>query len=238
MPITTACLSRRLFRAATATAICCLLLAPTAVGYVTLRPPCASSMTRASLSSSPPSSTATSSSRSSSNVVHTDTGLLIKNYRPLPPSDDDPLDVRCALLHISARKALKSGKMEIARRFYELFLFQWKGYRTENAIAHTYFLWALLEQRAKDYTKARRLFQEATERYPTHARLLQAWALMESKCGKLEEAQRLIKEAVENDKSLEPVLKWKMWGLPPATAAAAAAIVTAGTAAPGAVGIV
>ena len=27
-----------------------------------------------------------------------------------------PLDVRCALLHISARKAIKSGKMEIARR--------------------------------------------------------------------------------------------------------------------------
>jgi tetratricopeptide (TPR) repeat protein len=171
-------------------------------------------------------------------VVHTDTGLLIKNYRPLPPSDDDPLDVRCALLHISARKAIKSGKMEIARRFYELFLFQWKGYRTENAIAHTYFLWALLEQRAEDYSKARRLFQEATERYPTHARLLQAWALMESKCGKLEEARRLIKEAVENDSSLEPVLKWKMWGLSPATAAAAAVVVTAGAAAPGAVGIV
>lgn len=42
--------------------------------------------------------------------------IHIKNYRPLPPSDDDPLDVRCALLHISARKALKSGKVEVARK--------------------------------------------------------------------------------------------------------------------------
>ena len=52
-----------------------------------------------------------------------------------------------------------------------------------------------------------------THSYPTHARLLQAWALMESKCGKLEEARRLIAAAVENDRSLEPVLRWKLWGL-------------------------
>lgn len=210
-----------------------LLLNPMPVdGYVTLRPPSLSSMTRPSPS---PSSTA-AASVSASNVVISDSGLMIKNYRPLPPSDNDPLDVRCALLHISARKAIKSGKMEIARRFYELFLFKWKGYRTENAIAHTYFLWALLEQRAEDYSKARRLFQEATARYPTHARLFQAWALMESKCGKLEEARRLIASAVEHDKSLEPVLKWKMWGLSPAEAAAAAVAVAAGGGAPRAVG--
>jgi hypothetical protein len=27
-----------------------------------------------------------------------------------------PIDVRCALLHLSARKAIKSGKTEIARK--------------------------------------------------------------------------------------------------------------------------
>lgn len=49
-------------------------------------------------------------------------------------------------------------------------------------------------------------------RYPTHARLLQAWALFESRYGSLVEARRLIHAAVEHDKSLEPVLKWKLWG--------------------------
>lgn len=203
--------------------------------YVTLRPPSLSSTTTYSPSASSPttspsisssssptittpgSSTTKKTRRSNSNVVVSDAGLLIKNYRPLPPSDSEPLDVRSALLHISARKAIKSGKMDIARRFYSLFVYKWKGARNENAIAHTYFLWALLEQRAEDYNMARALFQEATTRYPTHARLLQAWALMESKCGKLEEARRLIAAAVENDKSLEPVLKWKLWGSPVAS---------------------
>lgn len=52
-------------------------------------------------------------------------------------------------------------------------------------------------------------------RYPTHARLLQAWALFESRYGSLVEARRLIHAAVEHDKSLEPVLKWKLWGSEP-----------------------
>lgn len=211
-----------------ACAVLLVALPHAAQGYVTLRPPSLSSATR-------PSSSATASSSSNSNVVVSDSGILIKNYRALPPSDDDPLDVRCALLHISARKAIKSGKMEIARRFYSLFVYKWSGHRTENAIAHTYFLWALLEQRANDYHKARELFQEATRRYPTHARLLQAWALMESKCGQLEEARRLIAAAVENDRSLEPVLKWKLWGTPAATdGMVAAAAAAAAAAVPGA----
>lgn len=44
-------------------------------------------------------------------------------------------------------------------------MYKWKGSRSENAIAHTYFLWALLEQRAQDVEKARQLFREATTRY-------------------------------------------------------------------------
>lgn len=56
--------------------------------------------------------------------------------------------------------------------FYALFVYKWKGSRSENAIAHTYFLWALLEQRAQDVEKARQLFREATTRYvpllPSH----------------------------------------------------------------------
>lgn len=86
--------------------------ATTTHAYVSLRPPLHSSRTTGGLAD--PAAAAMGSSRS--NVVVTEQGLLIKNYRPLPPSDDDPLDVRCALLHISARKAIKSGKMEIARR--------------------------------------------------------------------------------------------------------------------------
>lgn len=58
------------------------------------------------------------------------------------------------------------------------------------------------------------------DRYPTHARLLQAWALFESRYGSLQEARRLIAAAVQHDRSLEPVLKWKLWGFE-ATAAAA-----------------
>lgn len=49
-------------------------------------------------------------------------------------------------------------------RFYELFVYKWSGQQTDACVAHTYFLWALLEQRAKDYHKARAVFKEATER--------------------------------------------------------------------------
>lgn len=36
---------------------------------------------------------------------------------------------------------------------------------------------------------------------------------MESKNGQIEQARQLIQEAVKNDRSLAPVLKWKLWGL-------------------------
>jgi hypothetical protein len=86
-------------------------LALSANAYVSLRPPHISSRTTGG-----GGAVATIGGVSRSNVVVSDHGLLIKNYRPLPPSDDDPLDVRCALLHISARKAIKSGKTEVARQ--------------------------------------------------------------------------------------------------------------------------
>lgn len=103
------------YTAAITTLLLLLLLPVTFTeAYVTLRPPRLSSMTQPSSSSA--SANSGSLKGTQSNVVISDAGLLIKNYRPLPPSDNEPLDVRCALLHISARKALKSGKMEIARR--------------------------------------------------------------------------------------------------------------------------
>lgn len=80
------------------------LTASVANAYVALRPPHISSHSHATGKGS-----AAAAYRSPS-TIH------IKNYRPLPPSDNDPLDVRCALLHISARKALKSGKVEVARK--------------------------------------------------------------------------------------------------------------------------
>lgn len=81
--------------------------------YVALRPPHLSSRTTGGLE---PSAAGRMNQNLRSNVVCSDQGLIIKNYKPLPPSDADPLDVRSALLHISARKAIKSGKMEVARR--------------------------------------------------------------------------------------------------------------------------
>lgn len=60
-------------------------------------------------------------------------------------------------------------------------------------------------------------------RYPTHARLLQAWALFESRYGSIQEARHLIAAAVAHDRSLEPVLKWKLWGAEPFEGVAAAA---------------
>jgi len=121
-------------------------------------------------------------------------------------------DYRCALLHISARKALKKGKLSTARNFYKLFLYEWSGDRLDTSIAHTYFLWALLEQRAKDFNMARSLFIEATTRFPDHPRLLQGWALMESKCGNIDLAKELILKAVKIDpENFLPLLKWKIF---------------------------
>jgi len=50
-------------------------------------------------------------------------------------------------------------------RFYKLFLYNWQGYQKDAAIAHTYFLWALLEQRQQKFDRARKVFWEAVQRW-------------------------------------------------------------------------
>ena len=272
-------------------------LALTAQAYVSLRPPLSSSQTTGGGAS-------TVGRASRSNVVVTDDGLLIKNYRPLPPADG-PLDVRCALLHISARKALKSGKTEVARRYVSHFALinrmphsraQHSSESTElDSSTHSDALhhitastrsmctsgrgtgsttrsrtrsssgpssssaprtWRRLGSSSRrprhgafplslclSMVSKRRAQQQARkqagtltypptypihephDRYPTHARLLQAWALFESRYGSLQEARRLIAAAVEHDHSLEPVLKWKLWGAEPFSPYAAKASV-------------
>jgi len=155
----------------------------------------------------------TSTSTPNNNILSSSTlSKAAEQEQEQQPSKDYFLfDYRCALLHISARKALKKGKLSTARNFYKLFLYEWSGDRLDTSIAHTYFLWALLEQRAKDFNMARSLFIEATSRFPDHPRLLQGWALMESKCGNIDLAKELIFKAVKIDPNFLPLLKWKIF---------------------------
>jgi len=140
--------------------------------------------------------------------------IVLKNSTKWSSRKAEPLraffDYRCALLHISARKALKKGKIDIARNFYKLFLYEWSGDRLDTSIVHTYFLLALLEQKANNIKEARSLFNEGTALFP-HPRLLQGWALLESKYGSIERAKELVNQAVRRDPSFYPLLKWKIF---------------------------
>jgi hypothetical protein len=53
---------------------------------------------------------------------------------------------------------------DVLRRFYTLFVYNWPCQQTDACLAHTYFLWALLEQHTKNVQAAREVYREAVGR--------------------------------------------------------------------------
>ncbi|CAM9222526.1 unnamed protein product [Phaeothamnion confervicola] len=148
------------------------------------------------------------------------------HYRPI--EREAAPDLRVARLHLSARKAIKRGRPVWARSFYELVMYHWNERPCDCALAQSYLLLGLLEQKEKRPHNARAAFREGCARCPRCARLYQAWALFESKQGNLRRARQLIERAVRLDASLKDVLRWRIFAAA-SDAADAAEAAAAGT---------
>jgi hypothetical protein len=72
---------------------------------------------------------------------------------------------------LSYSNNLTSGasRVSICLRFYTLFVYNWPCQQTDACLAHTYFLWALLEQHTKNVQAAREVYKEAVGRCVAHA---------------------------------------------------------------------
>eukprot|EP00611_Tribonema_gayanum_P003424 TRINITY_DN12663_c0_g1_i1.p1 TRINITY_DN12663_c0_g1~~TRINITY_DN12663_c0_g1_i1.p1 ORF type:complete len:214 (-),score=28.16 TRINITY_DN12663_c0_g1_i1:470-1111(-) len=128
-----------------------------------------------------------------------------------PPSEQlGGYQLRVERLHLSARKAIKHKHADWASRMYTYVLTAWTSELDSHDTARTYLLMALNEQRLGQYDAARFVFMRGMAHCHS-PKLLLSWALFESKHGRMDAALALAQRSVELDRSLAPVLRWKMF---------------------------